>query len=223
MRQSTLFILLLMSLQSVANEYITAVKSDIIPPPPQAATVIEQQMPKPSLLTGAVNFSLPLYTIGLDDFKIPISIQYHTNGIKVYDDPGILGYGWNLMPALRVTRTIMGRPDELHENVSDELASFTTPDKWKLAYRCMDVIISNGADSQPDIFSIALPDIVLTRVLDRSKGKFEFIGVGDSEYIVETTDNLNTIRVTDPLGRIYTFGGEEGKKERCSMRGYSDG
>ena len=48
------------SAMSAADNYVTPVRSDIIPPAPTAATVVEQQMPRPSLLTGAVDFALPL-------------------------------------------------------------------------------------------------------------------------------------------------------------------
>ena len=218
-----LLIVLLVPQCPAADNYVTPVRSDIIPPAPTAATVVEQQMPRPSLLTGAVDFALPLYTVEVDGFSLPISLQYHTNGIKVYDDPGLLGYGWSLLPALRVTRTIMGRPDELSEDVTKNLASFTSQDRWKLAFRCMSALVSNRADSQPDIFSIALPGIVLTRVLDRSNGNFEFVGVGDDEYRVETSDALESIRVTDPQGRIFIFGGTSMLKELCNMHGYEHG
>ncbi len=143
-----LLIVLLVPQCPAADNYVTPVRSDIIPPAPTAATVVEQQMPRPSLLTGAVDFALPLYTVEVDGFSLPISLQYHTNGIKVYDDPGLLGYGWSLLPALRVTRTIMGRPDELSEDVTKNLASFTSQDRWKLAFRCMSALVSNRADSQ---------------------------------------------------------------------------
>ena len=36
---------------------------------------------------GAVDFSVPLYTIELDRYTLPLSLNYRTNGIKFYDDP----------------------------------------------------------------------------------------------------------------------------------------
>ncbi|MCM1067738.1 MAG: hypothetical protein NC418_09235, partial [Muribaculaceae bacterium] len=191
-----------------AQDYITPVRTDLIPPSPQSAAVVEQQMPRPSLLTGAVDFSLPVYTIEVDGYSLPISLRYHTNGIKVYDDPGVLGYGWSLQPALRVTRTIMGRPDETADNVAEQLSNRSNPDLVNLAYKCMNYWIAedNWLDSQPDIFTFSLPSIQFSRVLDKSNGKFEFLGVANDEYKIDTDSNLRAITVTDPNGIKYIFG-----------------
>ena len=58
--------------------------------------------------------------------------------------------------------------------------------RWEYAYKCISPHVTNpfGYDSQPDIFKIALPDKVLTRVYDKSTDTF--VGMGDSEYTVRT-------------------------------------
>ena len=205
--------LFLSAICASAQQYITPVRTDILPTSPQTAAVIEQQVPKPSLLTGAVDFSVPLYTIELDRYTLPLSLNYRTNGIKFYDDPGVIGYGWTLQPALRVSRTIMGRADEKTDNVAEQLKNPSDMSRWEYAYKCISPHVTNpfGYDSQPDIFKIALPDKVLTRVYDKSTDTF--VGMGDSEYTVRTGDKMETITVLAPDGVKYTFGENKGAHE----------
>lgn len=190
-----------------AQNYITPVKSDIIPPAPQSSRPVEYQMPQPSLLTGAVDLTIPLYTVACGDYSFPLYMQYHSNGIKVMDDPSPNGYGWSLMPALRATRTVLGRPDELYEFVkSDDNSIIGT------AFMCVvnpyypSSVFSGRYDSQHDIFSFALPDYTVTRVLDMSNGTPIFRGGCDSEYKVTADAKLDSIIVTDGKGVKYIFG-----------------
>lgn len=65
-----------------------------------------------SMYTGTVNYSIPIYTYKDNDFEIPISINYATNGYRVNHSSGILGHGWSLsMPGI-ITREVRGIPDE---------------------------------------------------------------------------------------------------------------
>ena len=66
----------------------------------------------PSLYTGAMFYSLPLYTYTDPDFTIPISLQYHYDGYKVAQHSGIVGLGWSLSAGGVITREIRGVPDE---------------------------------------------------------------------------------------------------------------
>ena len=191
-----------------AQNYITPVKSDIIPPAPQSSRPVEYQMPQPSLLTGAVDLTIPLYTVACGDYSFPLYMQYHSNGIKVMDDPSPNGYGWSLMPALRATRTVLGRPDELFDYIPLDINSIIGD-----AFMCMvnpnvySVRYSERYDSQHDIFSFALPDYTVTRVLDMSNGTPIFRGGCDSEYKVTADAKLDSITVTDGKGVKYIFGG----------------
>lgn len=195
---------------SFAQTYVTPVRSDITPPAPQSAAIVAVQSPEPDLLTGAVSISVPIYTVSVDGFQLPVSLQYHSNGIKVFDDPAPLGYGWSLMPALRATRTVMGRPDEHYPFMATPASE---KDATAAAYMCKVNSIANSRehlgryDSEHDIFTFALPNKTVTRVLDASGEVMRFIGADDEEYRVEADKNLSSITVTDPLGVRYVFGG----------------
>ncbi len=60
--------------------------------------MISEQMERPEIdNTGSVNIQMPLYTLEVGDFKMPLSMGYNTGGIKVSQRPSIVGLGWNLM------------------------------------------------------------------------------------------------------------------------------
>ena len=180
------------------------------PESPRIAAIKQVQMPGPSILTGACEFSVPLYTLAIGDTKIPFQLQYRSNGIRVDDDPAPIGYGWNLTPPLRVTRQIMGRPDEWFQYLDpDYLGGYV--DDYATLFRCVTSDFATSKvelgyypryDTQHDIYTIHLLDKTLTLV--RDKGIFK--GIGCTEYIIEGDEQLSYINVTDPHGNIYTFG-----------------
>ncbi len=212
MRQFVFILLCFVSLPALPQELISPVRSDLIPPAPASSAMIEAQMPKPSLLTGAAAFSIPLYTVEADGFTMPITLQYHSNGVKVFDQTAPLGAGWSLTPALRATRTVMGRPDEKYGFM--EFGAFASdPNGWFMPFQCManSMALKFDADtlydSQHDIFTFAIPGKNITRVIDARTKPYRFLGVDDTEYLVESDDNLDSITVTGPDGTVYVFGG----------------
>ncbi|QTE21027.1 RHS repeat domain-containing protein [Polaribacter cellanae] len=64
-----------------------------------------------SLNTGTVNISVPLYTLNTSSITLPISISYHSSGIKVNDRASSVGLGWSLNAGGVITRTVKGSPD----------------------------------------------------------------------------------------------------------------
>lgn len=56
-----------------------------------------------SLHTGTVNLSIPVYTYQDNDFSIPISLNYTSNGLVAYMRAGILGPDWVLVSPKYIT------------------------------------------------------------------------------------------------------------------------
>lgn len=78
----------------------------------------------PSLYTGAMTFSLPLYTYEDPDFTIPISLEYSFDGYRPAQHSGTVGYGWRLNAGGVITREVRGLPDE---GVSPQDESYQLP------------------------------------------------------------------------------------------------
>jgi RHS repeat-associated protein len=86
----------------------------IFPSTPNAASLGKYGEYPVNLNTGVPDISIPLYTIGVAGFKLPISLSYHSSGFKVNDVASDVGLGWSLNAGGVITRTVLGSPDELN-------------------------------------------------------------------------------------------------------------
>lgn len=182
-------------------------EKDIWPESPQAKAIRQVMMPTPAIATGACEFSVPLYTIDVEGFKLPLSLQYRSNGIKPEDDPQPIGYGWVLTPPMRISRQIMGRPDELFKFVGEIGSDFVFEDNLKGFYSVTMLGASDRKyhhdlyDTEYDIYTVYLIDKTLTMVYKDGTLK----GLDCDEYKVECGERFSYIKVTDPKGNIYNF------------------
>ena len=83
----------------------------IIPLSPQAAALARYAEYPVNHTTGLPEISIPLYTIKMGGFELPITISYHASGARVNDIPTCVGLGWTLNAGGAITRTIFGTPD----------------------------------------------------------------------------------------------------------------
>ena len=81
-------------------------------PGPNAANLgLYGQIPV-SGFTGTPNISIPIYTIQLHDYKLPIELRYHLGSVKPDVQPSWTGLGWSLIAGGSITRIIRGLRDE---------------------------------------------------------------------------------------------------------------
>jgi YD repeat-containing protein len=64
------------------------------------------------LSTGVPDIQVPIYTIALKDFKVPVYLSYHSSGIKVEDIASNTGLGWTLNYGGAITQSVNGLPDD---------------------------------------------------------------------------------------------------------------
>ncbi len=95
-----------------------------ITPSVESFSMIQYGKEQPSLYTGAMNYSLPLYTYHDEDFTLPISLEYHFDGFKPAQCSGTVGYGWSLNCGGVITREVRGLPDEYHDFEGDRVGYF---------------------------------------------------------------------------------------------------
>ncbi|NLR59027.1 hypothetical protein HGH93_13005 [Chitinophaga polysaccharea] len=125
--------------------------SPLITPPPEAASITRYGLYPVGLFTGLPSISIPVYTIKVRDFSLPISFDYHASGIKVDEFASWVGLGWSLNAGGAITRTVMGIPDD------DPYGIFYNPVKRESAivgndYPMLERIKNRLQDSEPDIF-----------------------------------------------------------------------
>lgn len=66
-----------------------------------------------SLSNGIPDISIPLYTLTSSRLQVPVSLSYHSGGIKVVDRTTTMGLGWTLSAGGVVNRVVHGFPDDL--------------------------------------------------------------------------------------------------------------
>ena len=82
-------------------------------PGQQSQGLLESRNVTVDYSTGIFHYQIPLYTLKSGDYELPISLRYTGKGVKVSDEPGLVGYNWTLDTGGVVTRTVRGGiPDE---------------------------------------------------------------------------------------------------------------
>lgn len=98
----------------------------------------------PSLYTGAMTYSLPLYTYQDEDFTIPISLEYSYDGYKPSQHSGTVGLGWALNCGGVITREVRGYPDEKQDMDEDICGYYYTIKDHVLNPVPVQYVIANG-------------------------------------------------------------------------------
>ena len=130
-----------------------------------------------NVLTGAVSFDIPIYTVENGNYTLPITLHYETSGFKVVDIASNVGMGWSISAGGCITRTVKGKPDELYKvgyssqgHVSDSIHGLlqTLKDREDLdtlnenhtledsiVFAMLLEITDNHYDPEPDIYSFS--------------------------------------------------------------------
>lgn len=83
----------------------------IIPPSPNAAALMKFTDIPVSTYTGTADVTVPIYTIKAKGITVPVSVSYHTGGIRLSEEASWVGLGWALNAGGMISRTIMGHDD----------------------------------------------------------------------------------------------------------------
>lgn len=106
--------------------------------------------------TGVPNISVPLYTIKIGDFELPISIAYHASGIRVQDVATPVGLGWALNAGGCITKQVRGGKDdkeELYVRNHDEIQQKISTDFAQFQESYWHGLSAGEYDTQTDRYS----------------------------------------------------------------------
>lgn len=110
-------------------------------PSPASSTSIKNINIPVSMYNGVASVSVPLYeATAKNGASIPVALQYNTSGIRVAETAGPAGLGWQLMAGGKITRVLMGMPDELTDN------------KTGVTRDILGEMLSNLTDGEKDLF-----------------------------------------------------------------------
>lgn len=85
--------------------------TNVIPPSPEAQTFMRYGEIPVDPSTGVPNIEIPLYQIKSGKLSLPISLTYHSSGVRVEDIASVAGLGWRLSAGGVLTKTVVGQPD----------------------------------------------------------------------------------------------------------------
>ena len=71
-------------------------------PSPEAYALMQYEAIPVSTYTGVPSVNIPIYTIQVGNYSLPISLNYHASGIKVAQEASWVGLGWSLSADLFV-------------------------------------------------------------------------------------------------------------------------
>ncbi len=116
MRLHILLLICSSSIQIEAQEQFEG--TQLIPPSPNAASLGQYADVPVSNYTGLANLSIPVYTIKSGEIELPITLSYHSSGIKVAQEASWVGLGWALNAGGMISRQVRGKDDFGQEGLS---------------------------------------------------------------------------------------------------------
>lgn len=155
----SLALLVIFGLESVQGQTITqnGNRVECILPSTEGVALIKSIERQPSLAFGIPNISIPVFSVPSSSLNIELS--YNASGIQVDELPTSVGTGWRLEVGNRITRTVLGLPDDYPdgyinrsatvENFASKLLSQYTQTDFNYL---VNSINPNIYDDSPDIF-----------------------------------------------------------------------
>lgn len=134
---------------------------------PTAASIGEAALSEIALETGAVQVNIPLFEItSRSGLSVPVTLSYQSNGVKMNDAGGWVGFGWTLHAGGAVTRTVRGTPDEWTPILPHNYGGgypyvrhrYNNMNQWDhIPHQILLEMVHYRLDTQPDLFVYANP------------------------------------------------------------------
>lgn len=168
-------------------------------PSPEAAQMRRYMDHPVALNTGVLSVNIPLYTMSVGGYSLPIALSYHAAGIKADDEHCEIGLGWSLLGGGCISRSVIGVPDEQakskaynDDNINTSLlvkALHNTADTWYDRYSYSFAGYSGSFIIQGDsIRQLPQTDLIIAFCDSRDEGVRNFCITtpdGDRYYFTE--------------------------------------
>jgi RHS repeat-associated protein len=179
----------------------------IIPPAPNVASLGKFGDVPVGGYTGVPNIGIDFEAIGGTKLSVPISIKYHSGGIRVNDQSSVVGLSWALNAGGSISRTVKGLPDDgANGYLTTTLPNPLVPTLSQIGSNLnfYDGTASGTMDVEPDLFSFNCGSYSGKFVFDINRN-IKLIPYQDVKIVPSANYNSWTIKTPD--GNIYTFGG----------------
>lgn len=170
-------IILITTLFLIYSDYVKSQKLDpndiprynidqILPQAPNAAAFSRYGQYPVSLSSGVANIEIPLYTIKTQQLEIPISLSYHSSGIKVNDIASSVGLGWSLVAGGSISILVNGYNDFTSSGNYHNQLYPTSDEIYKDKSNTITTILTDMSgltnlkyDTESDIYSYSAPGL----------------------------------------------------------------
>jgi len=209
----------------------------ILPISPNAASLGQYGKTPISYYNGTTDIRIPLYEMSIGGQKQPVSLSYHSSGIKVSQEASWVGLGWALNAGGCITRSSIGGDDfknaeghyysnifgyidrgEMHIDPGNGITltskdnPFESPDPWGFLANTN----TRDIDGEPDFFNFNFSNY---------SGSMFFIRGNSTAIIKNCKDYLKpTYSITekrwiiyDGNGLKYYFGGSDSSRDATVM------
>jgi len=174
----------------------------------------------PNLYTGSLSQQIPIATVQEGPLSIPISIAYHTGGLRAHTLSSEVGLGWILSAGGVISRRINGLPDDGYNPEPENfhygfIETGINVNDSMLTFDLLDDIEDQKQDPAADIFNFnfggfsgnfMIDKTGVCRLIEESEMKIEFkqalLKVG-TKY-----SNYSYFKITTADGTEYHFGDE---------------
>ena len=181
----TIFITFLCSLYQLSAQSV----NNVTIPSPNAAEIGRFGAVPVGLFTGSMQNQVLIYEMGNANLKIPVSLQYSSNGFNVDKTASTVGYDWSLDAGGVINHYINGPYDSYVSNTRDyNTVSNKTDDEKYLFLKYYNPV---------DIFTFTLPGISGSFYLDNNgrpvvikKGDNLNISIGTNQFTITTADGV---------------------------------
>jgi len=194
-------------------------------------TVFSQTEIPVNLYTGTPFIEVPLWTLTDYDISVPVSLSYAANGVKLQQDPGSFGLGWDLIAEGNIERELRGLPDDyasrgwlytdgLGRSISAGVSSFgnqadisasTCSDEADDANSFATMLANGWTDPEPDIYTFNFGGFTGTFLFDAgSTPTIRFAPHKDFAIsyttVSESDKSITSFIIVTSSGFKYTFG-----------------
>jgi hypothetical protein len=189
---------------------LEAKSPELLPPSPDAAALIKVGMGSLNKSTGAVNATIPLYDLKVRSLTWPVNISYASQGNKVEEASSRVGMGWSLMAGGVITRSSLGKPDEMQTRASiPSDMSLNTQSNYDYFASASNTNPTFFYDTQPDEFRFSFGAYSGKFVFDASWNPIIISHANLKIVAHRSFQSLDSITITTPDGVKYTFGGRD--------------
>jgi len=208
-----IFILVFLYLMNIMVNHAQTISMSppiIIPVSPEAADVQRYVSYPVDYSTGIPDIHIPLYEIKSGDIVLPITLSYHSAGLKPKEPSGRIGTGWTLNAEPSVMRSIRG--------VADGSLSLALSGNQTLTNQICQDLIDVKKDGEPDQYSYTL---------NPGGGSFYMATFDHTRYVNYPRSNNKVeisgdkVSITTGDGLVYRFGDGDNAVEKTECIGFN--